>query len=443
METSAQRNGQGNRSPGRSSVWSGVTGALLGAAVGALLGAVVGLIVGAQAFDDEEPLPPLPPVETALEEVVEEPDGFLGKDTSISGHVREILSPRSFTVSPSSFSGPELLVVSKARLATPTGRSAMRPVLEGDSVQVFGEVRRFERSEFERELGASLGPEFDSFLGDDLGEREGDPAIRADRVTFVSRTTPIVEASEAAEIIDRPGEFYGRIVSVSGQVSDVRPSGVLVIDRELIALTAEVAQRRPRQGERVRIVGPVRPFDPDQFRVEGIPDDELLGNFANRPAVVAQSIEVNEPDRSAVRTAEELAEQTQEVAGEVGLTARRLVESPQRREGALQRLEQQEQLARRLADRARNELPQREAARQGLIEANERTAMAVARLEQFARSEENVQALAAAREELGRARAGVGRVIDQLGDRLTPEARRRLDELLERVPEIPELPRGG
>ncbi|MDQ4129945.1 MAG: hypothetical protein M3133_02965 [Actinomycetota bacterium] len=420
-----------------------MTGALLGAAVGALLGVVVGLIVGAQAFDDEEPLPPLRPMESTLEEIVDEPQSFLGKATFISGQVKEILSPRAFTVSPSVFSGPELLVVSKAPLAAPTGRSATRPVLEGDSVHVAGEVRRFDRPGFERDLDTRLGREFDSFLGDDLDEREGDPAIRADHVTFVSRTTPIVEASEAEQIVNRPGDFYGNIVSVTGRVSDVRPSGALVIDGELLALTADFAQGRPQQGERVRIVGPVRPFDPDQFRAEGVPDDELLGDFANRPAVVAQSIEVEGSERRAVQTAEQFAEQTEEVAGEVGLTARRLVESPQAREDAVQRLEQQEQRARRLADRVRDELPPQEAARQGLVEANERTAMAAARLQEFARSEDNEQALAAARADLGRARAAVSRVIDDLGARLSPEGRRRLGELLERVPEIPEPRRGG
>ncbi len=435
MATPAEPNRQGNPSPGRSKVRIGV--------ISALLGAGVALLIGAVALDDDDALAPIPPVETTLERIVDQPQEFLGKATFVSGQVREIISPRSFTISPWAFSGPELLVVSKARLAAPTGRSAMRPVLEGDSVQVFGEVHRFDRSGFERDLGTSLGREFDSFLGDDLGEREGDPAIRADRVTFLSRPTPIVEAGEAEEIVDRPSDFYGRVVSVSGRVSDVRPSGALVIDEELIALTADFAERRPRQGERVRIVGPVRPFDPDQFRVEGMPDDEILGDFANRPAVVAQSIEVGELDRSGVQTAEELAQQTEEVAGEVGRAARRLVESPQSREGVVERLEQQEQGARRLADRARAELPQQEPARQGLIEANERTATAAARLQQFARSRDNEQALAVAREELRRAQAEVGRVIDELEDRLTPEARRRLDELLERVPEVPGLPRGG
>jgi len=409
--------------------------------IGALLGVGIGLLVGAIAFDEDEAFAPVRPVETTLDGIVEEPQNFLGKDTFISGQVREILSPRSFTVSPAGFLGPELLVASKAPLATPTGRSSTRPVLEGDLVQVSGEVRRFDRARFERELGTSLGREFDSFLGDDLGEREGDPAIRADRVTLLSRTIPIVEAAEAQEIGDRPGDFYGKVVAVSGQVSDVRPSGALVIDEELIALTADFAERRPREGERVRIVGPVRPFDPDQFRVEGIPDDEILGNLANRPAVVAQSIEVEDSDRDAVQTAEELAQQTEEVAGEVGQTARRLVENPRQGEAAVQGLEQQEQRARRLADRAK-ELPQQETARRELVEANERTATAAARLQQFARAE-NEQALAAAREELDRARAGVSRVIDELGDRLSPEGRRRLEDLLERVPEIPSSPRGG
>ncbi len=258
-----------------------------------MVGAGVGALVGALAFDDDDDPAPLE-TSTTVERVLDDPEDF-GESTLVRGHVREIISPRAFTLA-SSFLGPELLVVTSDRLAAPTGRSATRPILEGDPVDVIGEVRDFDIGVFQREVGATLRREFDSFVGDDLAEREGEPAMLAKVTTFYTRTTPIAEASTAEEVAARPREFYGKIVALEGRISDVLRSGALIIDDEVIVLTAEFGQRRPREGESVRIIGPVRPFDPDQRRAGGtpLPDDEIFGTFANRPAVVAQSIEIED-----------------------------------------------------------------------------------------------------------------------------------------------------
>lgn len=257
-------------------------------------GLAVGALAVAIAFDDEDDDRAPLRGGTPIERIIDKPGDF-GESTLVSGHVREIISPRAFTVA-SSFVGPEILVVTSDRLAVPTGRAATRPILEGDPVDVVGDVRDFDLAEFQREVGGTLRREFDSFVGDDLGEREGEPAMLAETTTFYSRTTPIVEANTAKEIAARPLEFYGRIVSLQGRVSEVLRSGALIIDDEVIVLTAEFGQRRPRKGENVRITGPVRPFDPDQRRSAGnaLPDDEIFGSFANRPAVVAQSIEIED-----------------------------------------------------------------------------------------------------------------------------------------------------
>lgn len=273
--------------------WPGIGLAL---ALGLLIGIGIGLLVDTLVFDGDEDDPAVagPPIlDTTLQRIVAEPGQFVGEDVAVGGEVREIISPHAFTVGQHGFFGPDLLVVTKEPLTAPTGRSGSRPVLEGDAVTVAGDVRRFDRAAFERDLGINLRREFDSFVGDDLGERRGDPALRAESVTFASGTTPVAEARTAEEIVERPTDFYGRIVSVTGEVTDVLRSGGLIVDDRLVALTADFGERRPRQGERVRILGPVRPFDPDQLRVggKGLPDDDLLGDLAERPAVVAQSIE--------------------------------------------------------------------------------------------------------------------------------------------------------
>lgn len=266
-------------------------------ALGLLIGTGIGLLIGALAFDGDEDAPEvagLPNLDTTLQRIVTEPEQFVGEDVAVGGEVREIISPHAFTVGQLGFFGPDLLVVTKEPLTAPTRRSGSRPVLEGDDVTVSGGVGKFDIASFERDLDINLRREFDSFVGDDLEERRGDPAVRAESVTFASSTTPVVEARTAEEVVERPTDFYGRIVSLSGEVTDVLRSGVVIVDDRLVALTADFGERRPRKGERVRVLGPVRPFDPDQLSPGGksLPDDDLLGDLAKRPAVVAQSIEV-------------------------------------------------------------------------------------------------------------------------------------------------------
>jgi hypothetical protein len=182
--------------------------------------------------------------------------------------------------------------VTKTPLAVPTERSATRPILEGDFADVRGKVERFDIAAFERDLRIDLQPDFDSFLGKDLGEREGDPAIQARGVTFTSGITPVVESASPEAVVERPRDFYGTITSVEGRVTDILDSGALVIDDTLLALTADFGQGRPQEGQRVTIVGPVRPFDPDQPRGRGATRRAALERFADRPAVVAQSLEI-------------------------------------------------------------------------------------------------------------------------------------------------------
>lgn len=269
--------------------------------LGLVIGAGIGLVVGILAFDgdgdvDDREVSQRPIFDTTLQRIVAGPEPFFGDPVVVGGQVREIISPRAFTVGQPGFFGPDLLVVTKAPVTAPTGRSSSRPILEGDFVGVAGEVQKFDIGGFERFAGTELTREFDSFVGDDLAEREGEPAVRAARVVFDSRATIVAEAGSVEEIVERPNDFYGKITSVSGEVSEVLPSGVLRIDDQIVALTADFAQRRPREGDRVRIVGPVRPFDPDQLREGGggRADDEVLGNLANRPAIVAQSLEIEE-----------------------------------------------------------------------------------------------------------------------------------------------------
>jgi hypothetical protein len=96
-------------------------------------------------------------------------------------------------------------------------------VLEGDLVTVGGEVQEFDLAAFERQVGRDLRREFDSYVGDDLRERQGDPAVLANSVAFASGTLPVADVRGAEEIVERPDAFYGGIVSVGGRVTPSRP----------------------------------------------------------------------------------------------------------------------------------------------------------------------------------------------------------------------------
>lgn len=106
-------------------------------------------------------------------------------------------------------------------------------------------------------LGRELQREFDSIVGDDLAERDGDPAMQASEVTS-SPARPRWSRRRRGRVAERPAKFYGKNVSLEGTVSDVLPAGALVIDDEVLALAADFAGPRLREGQRVRLVGPVR-----------------------------------------------------------------------------------------------------------------------------------------------------------------------------------------
>ncbi len=85
-------------------------------------------------------------------------------------------------------------------------------------------------------------------------------------------------------------------------------------------------------------------------------------------------------EREVSSAAQQLVEETERLAHTVDRTGRKLAEDPEFRGEAAGRLEKQVQEARRLAQRARTELPEEDGARQSLIEANRETEQAALRL---------------------------------------------------------------
>jgi phosphoglycerate-specific signal transduction histidine kinase len=129
--------------------------------------------------------------------------------------------------------------------------------------------------------------------------------------------------------------------------------------------------------------------------------------------------------QDAERQASALAEQTQQLAGDVARTARTLADDPDAAEAARERLAELEAEARDLADEAQ-ELPDPVPAREELQQSNERIAQAAERLADASR-EQREQALDDARAQLERAADQIDAAAGELGDELPQRAREALD----------------
>lgn len=88
------------------------------------------------------------------DEIADEPSLFMGKTVTVSSKVDKVISPNAFTLDDKKFiGGKELLVVG----AIPAGD----PIVEGETVQVTGPVRKFVAAEIERDFDFDLQPDLE------------------------------------------------------------------------------------------------------------------------------------------------------------------------------------------------------------------------------------------------------------------------------------------
>ncbi len=139
----------------------------------------------------------------------------------------------------------------------------------------------------------------------------------------------------------------------------------------------------------------------------------------------------------AERETRAIAEELKELQRDVAASGRQLVEgTPEQRNAAESELRRHEQRARQLADRAERNLAPGATARADLRAAARQTATGVAELRQF--SDRNEDRLTRANEQLRAAEGSLRSVAESLRDRTRDrQVRRALEELRERVPEIP------
>jgi DNA repair ATPase RecN len=147
--------------------------------------------------------------------------------------------------------------------------------------------------------------------------------------------------------------------------------------------------------------------------------------------VVACGDEDTVSTQDAERQASELAEQTQQLAGDVARAGRTLADDPDVAAAARERLDELEADARDLADQAQD-LPESTRGREELQRSNERIADAAQRLAD-ASGDERAQALEEARAQLGRAADQIDAAASEIGDELPQRTREELDALRDEI----------
>lgn len=146
-------------------------------------------------FDESGP-PAVYPEETAdlgrgvtLYELTDNPEEYYGSTVTVSGELSYTLGPHAFLiVTPFGVSADDMLMISPIPLSKITDQSDDTPLSQGDAVQITGEVREFELTSVEQEIGADLNNEL-------LDYREGTPSIVA---SSISLEPPIAEDDESA-----------------------------------------------------------------------------------------------------------------------------------------------------------------------------------------------------------------------------------------------------
>ena len=231
------------------------------------------------------------------------PAAFYGLPVSVHAQVGDIVSPGVFTLDEDQwFAGPDVLVVA------PGGRQNMEGLDEDDYVTVVGEVRPFVRAELERD--------FNWFnWGNDLPDVNINFSSRPVIVAEIVRTsdgkeiapgqknTTRVFVASPGEIADVPGRFYGRSVSVRGEVEDVRSQRLFTLDEDKLFAGPDLLVLNPYpmvtpdDNDVVTVVGVVRPFvraeferDYDWFDANQFGANVDLEDYERRPIVVAHSI---------------------------------------------------------------------------------------------------------------------------------------------------------
>ena len=124
---------------------------------------------------------------------------------------------------------------------------------------------------------------------------EGDQQGRGAEEEKAERTAPAQKAT-VEEIKTNPKKFYGKSVTVSGQITEaVQPNAFRIGSggNRLLVVGTRSLEEKVDEGDRVRVAGTVRRFKLDELRKDvdyGI-DDEYFSRFEGDPAIYTYLVE--------------------------------------------------------------------------------------------------------------------------------------------------------
>ena len=219
---------------------------------------------------------------TATSEIVNNTDEFVDKNATIRSRPIQKVGLSSFTVSDARFFRGEPIVVVNA-----SGVPFNLPVDENTQIQVTGRVRNLVIPEIERQFKLKLQ---DKYYTDYINK----PAIIARYITL---------APKPGQVTQRPEQYYGRRVTVTGEVGNIRSPILLTLDedqllggKDLPVLFKAPPKVAVNEGQTVSVIGEVRPFVVAEIeRDYDLTWDlnvkkQLEVEYANKPVLVAETV---------------------------------------------------------------------------------------------------------------------------------------------------------
>ncbi len=213
---------------------------------------------------------------TNTSEIVNNTEEFVDKNATIKSRAIQKVGLSSFTVSDARFFRGEPIVVVNA-----SGLPFNLPVDQNIEIQVTGQVRNLVIPEIEREFKLKLQ---DEYYTDYINK----PAIIARYITL---------APKPGQVTQRPEQYYGRRVAVTGKVENIRSPILLTLDedqllggKDLPILLKAPPKVAVNQGQTVSIIGEVRPFVVAEIERDYDLTWELEVEYGNKPVLVAETV---------------------------------------------------------------------------------------------------------------------------------------------------------
>lgn len=221
-------------------------------------------------------------VELDVDDIVENPDRYIGQRVIVQGQVGAALDDRSFLLMDNDLidlDDEQILVMD----ASEDGLGFIQ--LADADVLVAGVLQSFSRADLEQEYGWTLDEAA-------YGPYEGTPVLLAENAIN------LYDVATIDNIVGDPAAFYGQSVSVSGDVAAaVTEQAFLLEDDDLIDLDPErllviYPPMLPVIDEDVIATGTVREFIRAEIESElGITLDEAtFGQYENQPVLVAETV---------------------------------------------------------------------------------------------------------------------------------------------------------